>query len=559
MTDTAVQDPPLTARREEQRSALKLVDIVPSPTNPRKHFPLDYIADLSRSLADKGLMQPIIVRPGKRAGIPFEIVAGECRYRAARQAAWSEIDAIVRNYTDDEVLELQLIENIHRRDLAPLEEAAGYRQLIDSNPDKHSAESIATRIGKSPQYVWDRMKLNDLIPEAKMLLETERISSGHAILIARQTAEKQAQIIDPDQAENGFQGSRSGLWRTEHGGLDFDDEEAEKAASKDKYAGLKPVSVRELEHWIANHVRLDVAQAAEAQPFQFEDTAKAVAAAEARTGRGKKVVSITHDYRVSDDARDDADRTYGSQSWERADGLEQSKTCDFSVLGVVRAGRGRGDLLQVCVARDKCKVHFATEVRAREKREQERATRNAEPTKKTGSAAPVGQRSTAQLEKERLEAQRRKWREEAWEKQRVWTLKAFGAFAGKLKITAALVRAIVSRGYSDLTDIETIKQTFGVALTDKTAATVLLLATVNTYQLEEFGQAFVEEVKPFGFKTDGIETLLDQTVKDLEASEGANKRPLQTSGASVKTGSSAKKKAVVAKKGKAVRKGKKAA
>jgi ParB family chromosome partitioning protein len=81
------------------------------------------------------------------------------------------VPAIVREMTDDQVLEAQLEENIHRKDLTPLEEAAGYRRLIASNPTKHSAESIATRIGMSVGYVWDRLKLNDLIPEAKAILE----------------------------------------------------------------------------------------------------------------------------------------------------------------------------------------------------------------------------------------------------------------------------------------------------------------------------------------------------------------------------------------------------
>src|SRR5687767_6005209 len=104
--------------------------IYASPTNPRTHFDDAYIAELAGSIAEKGLIQPIVVRPGKPItlkgavleGGRYEIVAGECRYRASKIANLTKIPAIVRSYTDDQVLEAQLEENIHRKDLTPLEE-----------------------------------------------------------------------------------------------------------------------------------------------------------------------------------------------------------------------------------------------------------------------------------------------------------------------------------------------------------------------------------------------------------------------------------------------------
>lgn len=354
--------------------------IVPSPTNPRKHFDASYIAELASSIAERGLIQPIVVRElntlkavikhpdaAARNGAHYEIVAGECRWRASKQAGLPSIPAIVRAYTDEQVLEAQLEENIHRTDLTPLEEAAGYRRLIDSNPTKHSAESIASRIGMSPAYVWDRLKLLDLVPEAKQLLEDERIGVGHAILIARQKPEDQQRIIKPPQS-NTIYGAEwhSALWVHEQGGLEFD-EHGKRQKKASPYDGYKPKSIRELERWITDNIRFDVQHAAKAQPLTFETTAAAVEEAAAQPGRGRKVVPITFDYRCPDGARDPSERTFGRDAWKRADGAEKSKTCDHAVLGTVVAGREYGQSFRVCVNKDKCRVHWAKEIAAREK------------------------------------------------------------------------------------------------------------------------------------------------------------------------------------------------
>lgn len=494
----------MTETAELFQPDMPIARLVLSKTNPRTRVGVDDadITELANSIGAKGVIQPLIVRQAKDG---FEIVAGERRFVAAKKAGLQVVPVIVRSYRDDEVVELQLIENIQRRDLSPLDQAKSYRGLIDSNPTKHSAESIASRIGMSPQWVWDRLSLNNLIPEAKKLLQQERIAVGHAILIARQTPEHQESILDPDL------GRHSALWQDEQNGLDFDDAAAHK---KDKYHGLKARSVRELDHWITNHVRFDVEHAAKAQPFDFAETEAVVAGAMAQPGRGRKVVAITHEYRVADDARDEKERTYGSQSWERADGKEKSKTCEYSALGVVKAGPDRGQVLQVCVARDRCKVHFATEVKAREKREKERASRNAAPAKK---ATAGGQRSTEQLEKERLDAERQEWREQAWQKQKPEAVELFVKHVGKLKVTAALVKSVLDdKDYIDLVNSADVKRAFGVALTDKTAVQVLLLSTCSAHTFGEF-EHFCDEVKPFGFKTTELAKAIDQAVKDAEA------------------------------------------
>lgn len=409
-------DPEAFQGLDEKYERLPIVQIVASRTNPRTHFPEDYLAQLALSLKEKGLIEPIIVRPLAHMkpkhgeGEFFEIVAGECRFRAGKQAGLTHLPSIIRGYTDEQVLELQLIENLHRKDLTPLEQARGYRRLIDTNPDKHSAETIATRIGMSPAWVWDRMKLNDLVPEAKVILEQERMTVGHAILIARLKPEDQQRVITfDDDASTQYRGV--GLWRNDSG-FDFDeDDPANKGKKKPgKYDSLKPCSVRELESWIRDHIRFDVEHAAKAQPMVFEETAAMVASAEATPGRGKKVLAITHEYRVADDARDGEERTYGSQSWERADGEFTSQTREHSVLGLVVAGRDQGDSFHVCVARDKCRVHFGAVIRQKEKNAKLRESGKGKQAAKLEKKAEDRKERRHKEEQQREEEDQRAWK-----------------------------------------------------------------------------------------------------------------------------------------------------
>ncbi len=399
--------------------------VAESKTNPRTHFDEAYIAELGGSIKEKGLIQPIIVRDRKGSGIngTFEIIAGACRYRGSKLVGLTHIPVIVREMTDDQVLEAQLEENIHRKDLTDLEESDGYHRLIASNPTKHSAETIATRIGKSVGYVWDRLKLKALIPEARAILEQGLMSVGHAILISRLKAEDQKRAIAAADVHNEFR-QRDGLWRTDNGFTFDEDDPANKGKKPGKYDGLKPCSVRELEKWIQHHVRFDVTHAAAAQPFEFEAVAAKVETAAAKPGRGRKVIAITHEYRVADDARAEDERTYGSQSWERADGLDKSKTCNHSVLGVVAAGEGYGSTLEVCVARDKCLVHFGTVIRKKEK---------------TAKLRESGQTAKADKKEQAWEVQQRKEREKRDRLDARWKLfypalrKAVAAARGKIK------------------------------------------------------------------------------------------------------------------------------
>jgi len=374
-----------------------------SPLNPRKKFTPASLVDLAANIQKRGeVIVPLILRSNKK-GDKFEIIDGERRFRAATSAGLAQLPAIFRDdLTDGEVIEIQLLSAIQRQDLTPLEEAGGYKALIDSNPSHYSAAYIGDRIGRTEKYVVDRMRLVHLIPELKTLLEAERILVGHAELLCRLKPEDQTRAITPNQQ---WRSGKEGLWQSETLLWSDDTEPDQQPSIKNLFRGMKHVTVKELEAWIAHHVRFDVGHAATVAPLDFGPVAQQVEEAAAQPGRGKKVIAITHDYRVDDDAKDPSERTYGSPSWERADGQAKSKTCEHSVLGVVAAGRGYGSTLQVCVARDKCAVHFGKVIKEKEKNTKLRQSGQG------GQAAQREQKAKEQDERRRAAeaAERQAW------------------------------------------------------------------------------------------------------------------------------------------------------
>lgn len=359
----------------ESFEQIELGRLVPSKFNPRKAFDPERMKELASSIASKGIVEPLVVRPVAGNG-HFEIVAGERRFRAASLLSLARVPCVIRDYSDADVLELTLVENIQRDDLRPLERARGFRALIDSNPDKHSAMSIASRLGMSVDWVWGQLKLLDLIPAVQTLLEEDRIAVGHAVVIARLKPTDQERVIAVDDRRSHAR-DVGGLWEDDAAGLPWDEEDpANKDRKPGKFDGLKPRSIRELEHWIADHIRFDIKHAAVAQPLEFETVAARVDEALAKPGRGRKMVAITFDAFTQPEARDESERTYGPKSWKRADGTEKttrtgwpsnrlvdSPRCEFSVLGVVAAGPHRGEAFDVCIAREKCEVHWKAEMK----------------------------------------------------------------------------------------------------------------------------------------------------------------------------------------------------
>jgi ParB family transcriptional regulator, chromosome partitioning protein len=143
---------------------------------PRKHFDEEALASLTASVRELGVLQPILVRPSGEGS--YELIAGERRWRAARRAGLQTIPALVREVGDDASLEQALVENIHRQDLNPLEEAAAYQQLLEDFQLTH--EALATRVGKSRAAVTNTLRLFQLPPSVQRLVAENQLGEGHA-------------------------------------------------------------------------------------------------------------------------------------------------------------------------------------------------------------------------------------------------------------------------------------------------------------------------------------------------------------------------------------------
>jgi ParB family chromosome partitioning protein len=160
-----------------------------SKTNPRRVFDDVSLRELAASIRSQGVLSPLLVRPLTENG--FEIVAGARRYRAAQMAEAVTIPVRIKQMSDAEVLEAQLVENLIRAEIHPMEEAEGFARLLALEEPKYSIEQIAAKVGKHPSFVASRLKLVDLVPAAVDAFYTNEIGVGHALL-AGETARRPA-------------------------------------------------------------------------------------------------------------------------------------------------------------------------------------------------------------------------------------------------------------------------------------------------------------------------------------------------------------------------------
>jgi len=223
---------------------IRLGKIRESRTNPRRIFDESKLAELAENIRQHGVLQPVLVRPlpDGEAGT-YELVAGARRFRASKIAKRDSIPATVRELTDAEALELQVIENVQRVDVHPLDEAQGYAALIELQPDTYTVEGIASRVGRSPAYVNGRLRLIQLIPEAKQAFYEDKLTVAHAFEIAR---------LQPNDQRRALQEC-------------FPQYRNAAAILKDKKA--EATTVRELRAWIEREIHLDLTNA----PFDPQD------------------------------------------------------------------------------------------------------------------------------------------------------------------------------------------------------------------------------------------------------------------------------------------------
>ena len=161
---------------------IPLAQISPNPDQPRKTFNESELRELSESIKEQGVLVPIILRTVKNKPYLYEIVAGERRFRAANMAGLSEIPALVKELSDNNAMEIALIENIQRENLNPLEEAEGYKNLMEKCG--YELSDVSKLIGKSESYIRNLMRINTLPDSVKQLIKEGRISASHARTIA---------------------------------------------------------------------------------------------------------------------------------------------------------------------------------------------------------------------------------------------------------------------------------------------------------------------------------------------------------------------------------------
>jgi ParB family chromosome partitioning protein len=164
-----------------------------SKTNPRRTFEEAALKELAESIKSQGVLSPLLVRPLTENG--FEIVAGARRYRAAQMAEQETVPVRIVHLSDAAALEAQLVENLIRSEIHPIEEAQGFRALLYLDEPKYSIEQIAAKVGKTPVFVVSRLKLADLVPAAVDAFYANEIGVGHALLLAKLPAEQQGQAL----------------------------------------------------------------------------------------------------------------------------------------------------------------------------------------------------------------------------------------------------------------------------------------------------------------------------------------------------------------------------
>ena len=160
---------------ENAVETLPIESLVPNPDQPRRYFDETALAELAASIREKGVIQPLVVRA---KGEQYEIVAGERRWRAAQRAQVHDLPVVVRDFTDTEVLEIAIIENVQRADLNAVEEAQGYRALIERFG--HTQEKLAEVLGKSRSYIANALRLLNLPDDVQSYVRDGKLSAGHA-------------------------------------------------------------------------------------------------------------------------------------------------------------------------------------------------------------------------------------------------------------------------------------------------------------------------------------------------------------------------------------------
>ena len=231
-----MQDAQNTAISNEYRS-VPISILVESATNPRKRFDEKNLEELAASMRAQGILAPLLVRELEES--KYEVVAGARRLRAAKLAELEKLPVRIVKLTDAEAIECQCVENLQREDIHPLEEALGFKSLLELGEPVYTVASVASRSGKSEAYIYGRIRLADLIPPVAEAFLKDQITIGHALLIAK---------LPASQQQEAFSAAFRGLWTSEGNSQVL-------------------IPVRELAAWIESNILLQLASV----PFDKQD------------------------------------------------------------------------------------------------------------------------------------------------------------------------------------------------------------------------------------------------------------------------------------------------
>ena len=166
---------------ETKKNRLLIIDLIPNKYQPRRNFNETDLGDLTNSIKELGIIQPIIVRKSSDDSSKFEIIAGERRWLAAQRAGLHDVPVVITEADDLKSLEFAIVENVQRHDLNPLEEAQGYKRLIDEF--SYDQEKVSKFIGKSRSYISNSLRILNLPSDVIKLIEAEKLSTGHAKIL----------------------------------------------------------------------------------------------------------------------------------------------------------------------------------------------------------------------------------------------------------------------------------------------------------------------------------------------------------------------------------------
>jgi ParB family chromosome partitioning protein len=226
---------------ETQKNQLSISDLIPNKYQPRKIFDERNLEDLTNSIKERGMIQPIIVRKSNEDKLKYEIIAGERRWIAAQRAGLHNVPVVITEADDLKSLEFAIVENVQRHDLNPLEEAQGYRRLIDEFD--YDQEKVSKFIGKSRSHITNSLRLLTLPEEVIKLIETQKITAGHAKIlvglenshfVANKIIEKKLSVRQSEKFVKIFKTKR------------------------DKVKKLKDANIKELENSIIDKIGLNV-------------------------------------------------------------------------------------------------------------------------------------------------------------------------------------------------------------------------------------------------------------------------------------------------------------